>query len=214
MSAIFHLYHNEPLSQLPDHWDTYWKLVLTAEAGLIYETLRDNHLASTEIDINRLVHYLGISKTRFGVAVRELEDYGFLWLDAEEQPPNISLHDVPEVDPNAPAPSPKKRPKTSWHLVWQFVNHWCSLHERHIEEPYPRPQRGRGRDTMLIDEMLRTYSLETLNPVATWFFRHRRADEPSTLAYFQFHLPRLVSEWKDTGGVALPKKMRKNGEED
>ena len=58
---------------------------------------------------------------------------------------------------------------------------------------------------ILIDEMLRTYSLETLQQVANWFFRHRNADEPSTLAYFQYHLPNLVSEWKDKGGTPLPK---------
>ncbi len=205
MDAVFHLHHNEPLSQLPDHWNTYWKLILTAEAGSVYEVLRDNRLASTEMSIERLVHYLGITKTRFGAVIQELENHGFLWLDTEERPPSIALNDVPEVDPNALAPPARKRPKTSWHLVWEFINHWCGLHERHVEEPYPRPERGRGRDTVLIDEMLRTYSLETLKQVATWFFRHRRADEPSTLPFFQFHLPRLVSEWKDEGGVAMPK---------
>ena len=94
---------------------------------------------------------------------------------------------------------------TAWSIQWQFINHWADLHERHIEEPYQRPQRGKGRDTTLIDEMLRTYSVETLKSIATSFFKHRRADEPATIPYFQFHLARLLSEWKDQGGVPLPK---------
>ena len=147
-----------------------------------------------------------MSKNRFGIAVRELEGYGFLWLDNEERPPVITVSEVPEVDPDAPPVVMRKSAiKTPWRIVWGFINHWCELHERHVEEPYPRPQRGQGRDTVLIDEMLRTYSLETLKSVATWFFKHRRADEPSTIPYFQFHLPRILSEWKDEGGVALPK---------
>jgi hypothetical protein len=204
--TTFNIVHAEPLDRLPEHWHEHWQHVVSREAGLVYEALADDRLAGTEVSITRFARYLGISKTRFGNVIQELEGYGFLWLDAEERPPTITVNDVPEVDPDAP---PVERrvgtPKTPWRTVWEFVNHWCELHERHIEEPYPRPQRGRGRDTALIDEMLRTYSLETLKQVATWFFRHRRADEPSTLPFFQFHLPRLVSEWKDEGGVALPK---------
>lgn len=204
--ATFSIVHAEPLDRLPDHWEEHWKHVLSREAGLVYEALSDERMVGTEVSINRITVYLGLSKTRFGVAVRELEGYGFLWLDTEERPPSIAVNAVPEVDPDAP-PIAKRAgtPKTAWRTVWEFINHWCGLHERNVEEPYPRPQRGRGRDTALIDEMLRTYSVETLKQVATWFFRHRRADEPSTLAYFNFHLPRLVSEWKDEGGVALPK---------
>ncbi len=204
--ATFIIVHAEPLDKLPAHWEEHWKHIVSREAGLVYEALFDDRLASTEVSIARFTRFLGISKTRFGTVIQELEGHGFLWLDKEERPPTITVNDVPEVDPDAP-PVEKRvgAPKTPWRTVWEFINHWCELHERHIEEPYPRPQRGKGRDTALIDEMLRTYSLETLKPVATWFFRHRQADEPSTLPFFNFHLPRLVSEWKDEGGVALPK---------
>lgn len=210
--ATFNVSHAEPLGALPHCWTDYWKLVLSREAGLVYEALSDERLAGTEVSIGRLINYLGLSKNRFGVAVQELEARGFLWLDAEERPPAITVQSVPEVDPDAPLPAPKNLPKTSWRKVWEFINHWCALHERYVEEPYPRPQRGRGRDTVDIDEMLRTYSLETLKAVATWFFDHRqKGEEPSTLAYFKFHLPRLVSEWKDAGGVVLAK-MRESTE--
>lgn len=201
----FSIMHTEPTDQLPDCWDEHWKHVLSREAGLVYETLSDERLVGTEVSIDRIAKYLGLSKARFSRSIRELEGHGFLWLDAEERPPTITLHSVPEVSPDAPPIEKRGAPKTPWRTVWAFVNHWCELHERHIEEPYPRPQRGRGRDTVIIDEILRTYSLETLKAVATWFFRHRRADEPSTLPYFQFHLPRMISEWRNQGGVALPK---------
>lgn len=206
MDATFNVMHAEPLDRLPDRWMEHWRHVVSRQAGLVYEALSDDRLAGTEVSIARITRYLGISKTSFGNAVQELEGHGFLWLDNEERPPTITVSAVPEIDPDAP-PVEKRAGAlmTPWRTVWEFINHWCELHERNVEEPYPRPQRGQGRDTVLIDEMLRTYSLETLKQVATWFFRHRRADEPSTLPYFMFHLPRLVSEWKDEGGVALPK---------
>ncbi len=203
--ATFNIIHGEPLGNLPDQWGDHWKHVLTREAGLVYEALSDERMDATEVSLLRVTHMLGLSKNRFRIVLQELESHGFLWVDAEERPPAITLNSVPEVDPDA-APAKKRNvPETPWRTVWEFINHWCSLHERNIEEPYPRPQRGKGRDVMLIDEMLRTYSLETLKHVADWFFRHRKADEPSTLAYFQYHLPNLVSEWKDKGGTPMPK---------
>lgn len=204
--ATFYVQHAEPVGDLPERWGDHWKHVLSSEAGRVYEALVDERLASTEVSIGRLTRYLGMSKNRFYNAVRELEKHGFAWLDAEERPPVVSINGVPEVDPDAPPVDKKRAPQTPWRTVWEFINHWCELHERYIEEPYPRPSRGRGnRDTYIIDDMLRTYALETLKQVATWFFQHRKKDEQSTLAYFQFHLPRLVTEWKDSGGVALPK---------
>ncbi len=201
--ATFYVVHEEPLGQLPAHWGAYWKLSLTLEAGAVYEALTDEHLASTEVSLERLTRFLGMSKARFGRAITLLESHGFLWLDAEERPPVISVRGVPDVDPDAPPPEPRKRPKTSWNIVWQFVNHWCELHERHVDEPYPRPARG-SRDTYLIDEMLRTYSLDTLLAVASYFFKAQKEGRRD-LAYFKFHLPRLVTEYKDQGGVTLPK---------
>ncbi len=204
-NTTFYILHSEPLGTLPDHWREYWKHVLTREAGLVYEALVDERLEGTELHLKTLTRYLGLSQTRFGRAVKELEDHGFLWLDTEERPPTITLNSVPEVDPDAPPVVKRDVPATPWRTMWEFINHWCALHERNVEEPYPRPQRGKGRDVSLIDEMLRTYSLETLKQVANWFFRHRKANEPTTLAYFQYPLPTLVSQWKDDGGTPLPK---------
>ena len=203
--ATFSLVHAEPLGALPDHWQDHWKHVLTREAGLVYEALVDERLEGTELRLKTITRYLGMSQTCFGRAVKELEDHGFLWMDTEERPPLITLNSVPEIDPDAPPIKKRDAPATSWRTIWEFINHWCGLHERNVEEPYPRPQRGKGRDVLLIDEMLRTYSLETLKQVANWFFRHRKANEPPTLAYFNFHLPTLVSEWKDAGGTPMPK---------
>lgn len=201
--TTFYIVHEEPIGQLPAHWAAHWKLVLTLEAGAVYEALIDEHLASTEVSLLRLTRFLSMSKARFGRAVALLETHNFLWLDAEERPPIISVRGVPDVDPDAPLPEPRKRPKTPWDVVWQFVNHWCELHERYVVEAYPRPEQG-SRDTYLIDEMLRTYSVDTLKAVASYFFKEYREGRHD-LAYFKFHLPRLVSEYKDQGGVTLPK---------
>lgn len=203
MDVVFSVVHEEPLGQLPAHWDSYWKLVLTIEAGMVYEALADDNLAATEVSLERLTRFLGMSKAGFARAIDLLESHGLLWLDAEERPPIISVCSVPDVDPQAPPPAPKKLPKTPWKTVWHFVNHWCELHERYVDEPYPRPARG-SRDTYLIDEMLRTYSLDTLKAVASYFFKVQKKGRRD-LAYFKFHLPRLVTEYKDQGGVALPK---------
>lgn len=205
-SAQVYIRHGEPFGPMPEHWGKHWSLVLSDEAVVTYPELRNEHLASTVVDVKRIARYLGLSQTRFGAAIRELEEHGFLWLDTDDSPPSITLSDVPPVPADAPTPTPKELSKTPWHTVWEFINHWCVVHERHVDASYPRPQRGkRNRDTMLIDEMLRTYSLETLKEVATWFLKNRREDEPSTIAYFNFHLPRLVSAWQGKGGVALPK---------
>lgn len=201
--TVFCVVHEEPVDQLPAHWAEYWKLALTLDAGAVYEALTDEHLASTEVSLTRLVRFLGMSKARFGRAVELLESLGFLWLDAEENPPTISVRGVPDVDPDAPPPAPRKRPKTPWNTVWQFVGHWCELHERHVEESYPRPAQG-SRDTYLIDEMLRGCSLDTLKAVASYFFK-TQTEGRRDLAYFKFNLPRLISEYKDQGGVTVPK---------
>ena len=203
--ATFNIVHGEPLGALPDHWAEYWKHMLTREASLVYEALSDDRMEGTEVSLERVTHMLGLSKNRFNIVVHELEARGFLWIDTEERPPTITVQSVPDVDPDAPPVVKRDMPATPWRTQWEFINHWCGLHERNVEEPYPRPQRGKGRDALLIDEMLRTYSLETLKQVASWFFRHRKADEPSTLAYFQYHLPTLISEWKDEGGTPMPK---------
>ena len=202
--ATFAVVHEEPVGHLPSSWRDYWLLVLSLDASSVYEALIDEHLGGTEVNLTRIVRYLGMSKARFSRALGELEERGFLWLDAEERPPVVSLRGVPEPDLDAAPPAPRKRPKTAWHTVWEFANSWCDLHDRHVGAPYPRPARG-GRDTYLIDEMLRTYSAGTLKDVASWFFQTRGEQEPATVAYFHFHLPRLVSEWKGKGGVALPK---------
>ena len=201
--TVFHVVHEGSLDQLPAHWADYWKLVLTIDAGAVYEALVDESLAGTEVSLTRLVRFLSMSKARFGRAVELLESHGFLWLDAEENPPVISVGDVPDVNPDSPPPEPRKRPKTPWSTVWQFVNHWCELHERYVDEPYPRPERG-SRDTYLMDEMLRGFSLDTLMAVATYFFKTHKTGRRD-LAYFKFHLPRLVSEYKDEGGVTVSK---------
>ncbi len=199
----FYITHDEPLGQLPAHWGEYWKLVLTIDAGKVYEALIDEHLANTEVDLTALVRFLSMSKAAFGRAIYVLESRGFLWIDSEERPPVISVRDVPDVDPDALAPPSRKLPKTPWKTVWQFVNHWCELHERYVEEPYPRPVQG-SQDTYRIDEMLRTYSLDTLKAVASYFFKTHK-EVRRDLAYFKFHLPRLVVEYKDHGGIALEK---------
>ena len=203
--ATFNITHAVSLDQLPDQWQDHWQHVVSRAASLVYPALADNRLAGTEVSLDRITKFLGLSKNAFGIALQELEAHDFLWLDTEENPPTITVNDVPEVDPDAPPITKRDAPETPWRTIWAFINHWCELHERKVEEPYPRPQRGKGRDTVLMDEMLRTYSLETLKHVATWFFKHRKAEEPSTLAYFNFHLPRLVSAWKDEGGTPLPK---------
>lgn len=214
-NTAFWVMHEGLPDRLPDDWAQYWRPALSSEASLVYEALTSEHLASTEVDLNQITHYLGMSKAAFNRAVRELEGYDFLWLDNEAHPPILTIQEVPVVDPDdPPVPKTGSKPKTPWRTVWEFVNYWCALHERRIDEPYPRPQRGKGRDTYLIDEMLRTYSLETLKAVAYWFFVHRKADEPSTIPYFQFHLPRFVSAWKDEGGVALPKMREEPPERD
>lgn len=201
--ATFLILHTEPLGQLPEQWAAYWKLVLTLDAGAVYEAVIDEQLASTEVSLERLTRFLSMSKARFRRAVELLEAHGFLWVDAEDRPPVISVRGVPDVDPDATPPPAKKRPQTPWKVVWEFVNHWCALHDRYVEEPYPRPERG-GRDTYLMDEMLRTYSLDTLKAVASYFFKTRKTGRRD-LAYFKFHLPRFLSEYKDQGGVTLPK---------
>lgn len=203
----FYVSHDEPLGSLPDHWAAYWKLVLTIEAGKVYEALVDENLAGTEVDLNQLVLFLSMSKAAFGRAIYLLEERGFLWIDNEERPPVISVRTVPDADPDALAPPSRKLPKTPWNTVWQFVNHWCELHERYIKEPYPRPAQG-SRDTYRIDEMLRTYSLDTLKAVASYFFKTHK-EVRRDLAYFKFHLPRLVVEYKDHGGITL-EKMRED----
>lgn len=202
--ATFAVVHEEPLGPKPPSWRDYWLLALTNDASSTYEALADEHLAGTEVSLGRIVRYLGMSKARFNKALSELEGHGFLWLDAEECPPVVSVRSVPEPDPDAPPPAPRRRPKTAWHSVWEFSNHWCDLHDRHVGAPYPRPARG-GRDTYLIDEMLRSYPISTLRDIASWFFKSRTDQEPATIAYFCFHLPRLVSGWKAQGGVALPR---------
>lgn len=203
--ATFTVTHAVPLDQLPDHWHDYWQHVLSHSASMVYPALSDARLAETEVSLARITKYLGMSKNAFGKALQELETHDLLWLDRDERPPRITVNAVPEPDPDALPVKQANVPATPWRTIWEFINHWCELHERHIEEPYPRPQRGKGRDTVLMDDMLRTYSVETLKHVATWFFKHRKANEPSTLAYFEFHLPRLVSAWKDEGGTPLPK---------
>ena len=208
MSKVtFILHHSESTvtDPVPERWNDYWVHALSREAGVVYLALCDHHLASTEIGLKLFASYLGMSQTKFQDRVLELEQRGFLWVDTDERPPVITVNDVPEVDPDAPPITKRDTPPTAWQTMWLFINHWCDLHDRRIEEPYPRPERGKGRDTVLIDEMLRTYSLETLKSVATFFFKVRGAEEPSTLAYFKWHLPRLVSEWKGQGGVSLPK---------
>ncbi len=201
--TAFHVVHDGSVGQLPAHWAEYWKLALTLDAGVVYEALTDEHLASTEVSLNRLTRFLSISKARFRRAIALLEEHGFLWLDAEERPPVIYMSGVPDVDPDAPPPEPRKRPQTPWKTVWQFVDHWCDLHDRYVEEPYPRPERG-SRDTYRMDEMLRTYSLDTLKAVASYFFKMQKEGRRD-LTYFKFNLPRLVVEYKDQGGVTLSK---------
>ena len=205
-NAQFYISRTEPFGPLPEQWVEHWSLVLSRPATATYHALRDENLASAVVDVKRIARYLGLSQTGFAKAVRELEEHGFLWLDTDDNPPSITLNDVPVVPDDAPVPAPKTHPQTPWHTVWEFINHWVAAHERHTDESYPRPQRGkRNRDTTLIDEMLRTYSLQTLKEVATWFLQNRRAEEPSTIAYFEYHLPRLVSDWQNKGGVPLPK---------
>ncbi len=207
-NPTFILYHEEPTVSAPTRpqsWYDYWLHALSREAGMVYEALCNEHLAATEVNLKQIASYLGMSQTKFRKFVGELEDKGFLSVEEEERPAVITINDVPEPDPDASPVMKRNTPPSAWRTMWLFINHWCELHARHIEEPYPRPERGKGRDTVLIDEILRTYSLETLKSVATFFFKVRRAEEPSTLAYFKWHLPRLVSEWKDQGGVSLPK---------
>lgn len=214
--ATFHLIHSEPLGQLPERWEAHWRHAMSREAGLVYQALSDEQLAGTEVDIKRIARYLGISPTRFVVAIRALDAEGFLWLDTDEAPPCITVHPVPEVGLDALPPAPRSQPPTAWRTVWEFINHWCALHERYIEEPYPRPKRG-SREAYLMGEMLRQYSLETLKGVATLYFqRLHEGKEPSKLStsplrYFAFHLPRLVLEWKGAGGVPVSK-MREGSE--
>lgn len=201
--SAFYVIHEEPIGQLPAHWNDYWKLALTLEAGAVYEALIDEHLASTEVSLARLTQFLSMSKAKFGRAVELLESHGFLWLDTEERPPVITVRGVPDVAPDAPVPQPRKRPQTPWKTVWQFVNHWCELYDRHVEITYPRPKQG-SQDTYLIDEMLRSYSLDTLKAVAEHFFKTDKQGRRD-IAYFKFHLLRLVTEYKDQGGVVLAK---------
>lgn len=203
--ATFTVTHAVPLDQLPDHWHEHWRHILSNSASMVYPALSDSRLAGTEVSLAAITKYLGMSKFGFGKALQELESHDLLWLDTEERPPAVTVNAVPEPDPDAPPPKKRDVPAMPWRTIWEFINHWCELHERNVEEPYPRPKRGKGRDTVLMDDMLQTYSLETLKHVADWFFKHRKVDEPSTLAYFEFHLPRLVSEWKDKGGTPLPK---------
>lgn len=202
--VTFAVVHEEPLSHLPASWQDYWVLVLSADAASAYEALSNEHLEGTEVDLGRISRYLGMSKARFRRALVQLEEHGFLALDAEERPPVVSLRCVPEPDQDAAPPPPRKRPKTRWHSVWEFINHWRDLHDRYMGTPYPIPTHG-TRDTILVDEMLRAYSTGTLKDIASNFFKSLGKREPATIAYFHFHLPRLVSEWKNQGGVALPR---------
>jgi hypothetical protein len=204
--AAFYVYHEEPLGKLPDQWSSYWKDVVSPQAAHLYEILSADDFASKEVDLTRIARYLGMSKSRFAKAVAELEEHGMARLDADDSPPSVTLRPVPEVDPDAPPVEKKRGPISSWRPLWEFVNYWADLHDRHLEELYPRPRHGsRNGDTHLVDEMLRTYSLETLKKIAHTFFTKRRNDEPATITYFHYRLPRLISEYKDTGGSVLPK---------
>ena len=205
----FQVNHTEDFGKLPDFWEGYWVHVLSAQAVTTYHALRDPHLAHAEVDIAFFAKYVGTSKSKFYGAVQELEDHGLLWLDKEERPPEIALYDVPEPSDDALPPLTIKEP-SNWQQQWEFINHWVALHERQIEEDYPRPQAG-SQDAYLIGEMLQTYSLETLKAVADYYFKRlKEGDEPSNIAtsplrYFKFHLPRLVLSYKEAGGRTVSK---------
>ncbi len=193
----FQVSHTEDFGKLPDFWEGYWVALLPAKAIMTYMALRDPHLASTEVSMTRIAHYLGISKSKFTQAVQELDDLGFVTLDKDEHPPLIDVYDVPEPPKDAVLPDVAAVNQTGWAQQWQFINHWLALHNRQIEESYPRPAQG-SSDAYLIGEMLQTYSLETLKAVADYYFKQlKEKDEPSDIAtsplrYFKFHLPRLV----------------------
>ncbi len=206
----FQVIHTESFaSKLPDSWEAYWVLVLSAQAVTTYHALRDPHLFNAEVSIAYFVKYIGTSKSRFYKVVQELEDHGFLVLDKEEHPPEISLYDVPEPTDDTLPPAAEAK-QSNWQQQWEFINHWVALHERQIEEDYPRPEAG-SSDAYLIGEMLQTYSLETLKAVADYYFKRlKEGDEPSNIAtsplrYFKFHLPRLVLSYKEAGGRTVSK---------
>jgi len=208
--STFEVRHTEEFGKLPDFWEGYWVALLPAKAVTTYIALRDPHLSTAAVSIVRFAHYLGISKSKFTQAVQELDDLGFVALDKDENPPLIDVYDVPEPPEDAALPETTVVNQTGWAQQWQFINHWVALHERQIEEPYPRPAQG-SSDAYLIGEMLQTYSLETLKAVADYYFKRlKEGDEPSNIAtsplrYFKFHLPRLVLSYKEAGGRTVSK---------
>lgn len=205
MGASFLVTHDQPLVPLPPQWESYWKLALSPEAGALYEGLTGNDFSGVHVDAESLIHFFGMSKARFRKSILELVDRGFATFDVEDDPPHLSLGVVPEVVEGTPAPARKAIPVSPWKSVWEFVNHWCELCDRYTDITYPRPSRGKTRDTFFVDRMLRAYTLESLKQIAAWWFQHRGAGEPVEIKYFEYHLTRLASEFQNKGGTVLPK---------
>lgn len=189
----------------PETWEEYWKLVLTPQAGALYDVLSDDEFADTEVDLERLVRYVGISKNKFKISIHELEELGFMSLELDEDPPTIVIMDVPNVSEDAVPPLARKRPKTPWATTFEFLSAWVELCEIHTKELYPIPKPG-TRDSILVGELLQTYPIETLKRVASWWFGTREWDEKVEIKYFHFHIAGIVSDWKHKGGSTLPER--------
>jgi len=207
--AVFNCIHNSAVTRHPPDWGDYWQLLLSPESGAVYDELSQDVYAQTEVDLDEFVRYLGISKNKFKIAMVELEEYGLALLEVlPGETAEVIILPVPVVPDDAPEPPVKKQPKTPWAIVFQFLNEWSTQCELNTKDLYPTPKPG-TRDTILTDEMLRTYSLDSLKRVAAYWFLHRHDDEPVTINYFHHNLARFVSEFKANGGSVLPKRREK-----
>lgn len=201
--TAFYCVHNNLGHTKPDSWEEYWKLVLSPQAGTLYDVLADEEFASTEVDFERLVRFVGISKNKFKISIHELADLGLMSLELDDDPPTIVIEGVPDVPENAAPPPARKRPKTAWKTTCEFLNKWIELCEIHTGDLYPMPKPG-SHDSILIGELLQTYPIETLKRVATWWFKNHGETERVEIRYFHYRIARIVSDWKSKGGSTLP----------
>lgn len=207
--AIFTCIHDGAVTRHPPDWGDYWQLLLSPEAGAVYDELAKTVYDLTEVDLSDFVRYLGISKNKFKIAIAELEEHGLAVLElVPGETAEVIILPVPVVADDAPEPPAKKRPKTPWATVFQFLNDWGILYELNTDDLYMTPKPG-TRDTVLADEMLRLYALDSLKRIVAYWFLHRRDDEPTTINYFHYNLAHIVSEFKTNGGSVLPKRREK-----
>ena len=108
-------------------------------------------------------------------------------------PTRITVRDLPPDVPKARAVAEVvgERFKPAENEVEAFFRHWSDLHLRVTKLPFDVV---RGRDTGVVRGLLKSFSLEDLKDIVTFFWNHRDHDEGTSIGYFKLQFEEIIAE--------------------